>query len=268
MEIDHEKVIVDFIIPQFEDERIIRALKSITEHKFNKHFRIIIQDAGRDPVLRKKIGNSLRKNDLHLCEADEGIFDAINRGLSHVSAPWVGWLGADDFLAESFDLEPINNAREKDAFVSYVTKFFSEETGKITRIYSPINSPILRKLGCHLPHFSTFIRKNALLNRKFINSERNYADQFFFYELEREYKGIVTRKISTYMAEGGASNQSIRGVINTNWNLYCSFKKRSSKIKSIIYIIIKLTYKIIQKIKALLKAEYILAEQKKIKWIQ
>lgn len=253
----NNSILVDFIIPQFEDHRIIQSIRSITLHAEGPRFRIIVQDGGSNLILQKKIKNELRAHDIHVIEADGGIFDAINKAKKTASAPWIGWLGADDLLAPSFRVQRLENAKPSVEFLSYATFFFDEKTGRISRVYRPVACRSLRIAGFHLPHFSTFLRLHVFQSQSFSISERNYADQIYFYELESKFSGLTTKDVSTFMAQGGASNDSFMGIISTNKKVYAAMSKRRARAGAATYVILKLFYKSFQRLSAILLAKKI-----------
>lgn len=239
--------LIDFIIPHHNDHKIINAINSIKKNSYSDLYRIIVMDTGSNLVLSKLIAESLRKRDLHIIEKDEGIFDALNKGLELASARWVGWLGADDLLSLNFNPSYISNIDPSYDIASYTTFFYSLRNKKILRVYRPVGSKLLRSMGAHLPHFSTYVRLKALKKIRFDIKKRNYADQIFFLELEKLSRVKIIRNVSTYMAAGGSSNESIHGIITTNKNVFNTIKQKTNMVNAFVYISIKLIYKIIQK---------------------
>jgi len=205
-------------------------------------------DTGANIDLSKMISESLRKNDLHIIEGDNGIFDALNKGLEISSANWIGWLGADDLLSMDFNPQHILKADPAYDIVSYSTFFYSLKKKNILRVYRPVRSKLLRRMGAHLPHFSTYVRLGAAKSFRFDITKRNFADQIYFLELENFYKVKILKDISTYMASGGVSNESFFRIISTNKVVFNAIKDKTNTIHAFIYISIKIMYKIFQKI--------------------
>ena len=242
--------LIDFIIPHFKDPRIIRTIKSIIHHKKSDLFRIIIQDGGINSRLDISIGKYLRAHDLHIKERDLGIFDALNKGLLRAKSPWVGWMGADDMLSPDFDILPILQADKGIGFISYTTLFFRDGKKVASRIFKPQSSSLLRRLGCHVPHFSTFVKTPLAKKVKFNINLKIFADQIFFYDIERVSKGVILHSCSTYMCEGGTSNKSYLQILQTNLDIYRTFKGRCNPVYSFAYVVIKIIYKLIQTLSA------------------
>jgi glycosyltransferase len=204
-------------------------------------------DTGENIELSEKISKSLRMNDVHIKERDQGIFDALNKGLNISTAKWIGWIGADDLLSLNFNPKHILNVDETCNIVSYSTFFYSLNTQNILRVYRPVKSKLLRKMGAHLPHFSTYVRLEAVKSFRFDITKRNFADQIYFFELEKLYNVKILKDISTYMASGGSSNESFFGILSTNKKVFTAIKEKTNAIHAFVYIGIKIIYKIIQK---------------------
>ena len=243
--------LIDFLIPQFQDWRIIDAISSIIDHPEASRFRIVVLDGGRDAALHDRVATILRAGDVHRVALDRGIYDALNAGLALATAEWVGWIGSDDLLSSSFSTAPLDRAANSTHFVSYVTLFFRAVDGVVTRVYQPVRSRLLRRNGFHLPHFSTFIRTAAVQTMTFDIAQKNFADQLFMDELESRFAGSVSDNVATLMCEGGLSNSSWLGVIKTNLDVAKAVRGKRGYVGSVIYVGLKLMYKSAQRVAAL-----------------
>lgn len=241
-------MLVDFIIPHHNDSRVLRAIDSILSHKSSSLFRIILQDTGANATLSFNIASKLRTTDLHIIQPDNGIFDALNKGLESVESDWVGWIGSDDLIANEFDPSYLINCNNNISAVSYETIFFSDRTKNIKRIYKPLDMPLLRRWGAHVPHFSTYVRSNVAKNIKFDLCWNNFGDQKFFYLIEKNNKLVVVNNLSTLMSDGGTSNSSILSMLKMNVNVFRCFSDLTNVFHASIFIFIKFIYKISQKI--------------------
>jgi glycosyltransferase involved in cell wall biosynthesis len=252
-----EPTIVDFLIPQFQDPRIINAIESIKQHREADNLRIVVLDGGRDQALQQKIAASLRPHDIHRVAPDRGIYDALNMGLQTATAPWIGWLGSDDLLASGFSCKPLTTAANATSFVAFTTLFFRESDGKVTRVYQPAQSAWLRRNGFHLPHFSTFVRTAVAREIAFDIAQKNFADQLYMATLEDAHTGSVETSVSTLMCEGGLSNSSNLSIMKTNADVFAAMRSRKSAVSAAFYVMMKLQYKIWQTISARLSAKNI-----------
>ena len=238
--------LVDFIIPTFGDTRVIDAIKSIKNHKCSDSFRIIVKDGCNKKSYINFVLKHLREWDIIISNRDKGIFDALNTGLDLVNAQWVGWLGADDYLSSEFSSSYLRKTSM--SAVSFCTLFVNNES-KIIRTYKPCKSRKLRKLGFHLPHFSTFIRSNKLTNHRFNLKYGIVSDILFFIFLEQKKLDVKIYRnvVSTYMLAGGTSNKSFKRIIQNNWKLIKFLKEfKYSNLECYLFIFNKILYKIMQ----------------------
>lgn len=254
-----EKPLVDFLIPQFQDPRIIRAIRSITRHPEAHRFRIILLDGGRDPTLQAAIATELRSHDIHRIAPDKGIYDALNTGLGIATAPWIGWIGSDDLLASTFSGRNLVDVAESTSFVAFTTLFFDDGDGTVLRVYRPSQSRLLRTNGFHLPHFSTFIRTEVARTIRFDIHQRNFADQLYMHELEAAHHGQVVEAVSTLMCAGGISNSSPSTILRTNAEVERAIATQIGPVRSKLYVGLKLLYKVGQTLPAKLKQTTIAA---------
>lgn len=239
-------LLVDFIIPTFGDNRIIFAINSIKNHKCADSFRIIVKDGCNKESYRNFVSKHLRDRDILISNIDKGIFDALNTGLEYASAEWVGWLGADDYLSSEFSSSYLLETSE-DA-VSFCTLFIDNKS-RIVRTYKPFKSSKLRKLGFHLPHFSTFIRSNKLINHRFNLKYDIVADILYFILLEKNNLDVKVHRnvVSTCMLAGGTSNKSFKRILQNNLKIICFLKDFNfSTFKCYLFIFNKILYKIMQ----------------------
>lgn len=97
------------IIPSYNVERVLeRCIKSIVNQTF-VDFEIIIQDnlsADQTIDILEKFNDNRVKI---FSQKDRGVYDAMNKGVSHSSGDWLLFLGADDWLYNNAVLENVHN---------------------------------------------------------------------------------------------------------------------------------------------------------------
>ena len=72
---------LDIIILSFNDPRIFKAIESVRLFDDIDAVRIIVIDGGSDIDLVESIQSLLADHDILIVEEDDGIFDALNKGL-------------------------------------------------------------------------------------------------------------------------------------------------------------------------------------------
>jgi glycosyltransferase involved in cell wall biosynthesis len=230
--------LITIIIPSFRDSRIINAIKSARDFDDSGVVRLLIMDGGSGSTFCENIAPLLKDGDVFLTEPDQGIFDALNKGLQRCETPYIGWLGSDDFFSgEVTASDVVRVLSDVDLYVGN-TEFFSG-----TRVVRRISATMCRyswgrRLGFHNPHYSTFGRANVL-RKYFFDPNNRGADIGYFLKVFAAADGIRTsRKVFTYMAAGGFSNKSVNGVLKVNIDLMSYYG-----ILTPIVISLKLGYK-------------------------
>jgi glycosyltransferase involved in cell wall biosynthesis len=125
--------LISIITVSFNSEATIeRTIQSILDQKYNNIEHIIIDGLSSDKTLEiiKKYGDKVR----YYSEPDEGIYDAVNKGLKLYSGEYVGFVFSDDYLfPDAIDI-----------LVKYIRKypykdFFLGQLGSITVLCTDID---------------------------------------------------------------------------------------------------------------------------------
>jgi len=242
--------IVTIIIPSYNDLRIFNAINSIVRHRDSLFLKILVQDGGSEPSFIAELKKSLRDDDELSEEGDNGVFDALNKAVLNVKTEWIGWIGSDDLLNIDFSVEHLLN--HAFSIVAFETIFFKSNPSNVRRYYYVAESRMLRSFGFHLPHFSTFVRRELAQSTSFDSSCRNFADQLYFLELESRNEVKVVHKVSTLMEIGGISNASIYHIFKTNYNVFLILNTCLPAWHAGLYICGKFVYKLSQVLATLL----------------
>jgi glycosyltransferase involved in cell wall biosynthesis len=96
-----ESILFSIIIPTFNSaETLPIALNSILQQNYNKFEVLIMDGASKDRTV--EIANEYRDHRIRIfSEKDNGIYDAMNKGISKSSGKWLFFLGSDDYLYDS-----------------------------------------------------------------------------------------------------------------------------------------------------------------------
>ena len=109
--------LISIIIPTYNSEKTLsRTLNSIQKQTF-KNLEVLIMDGlstDNTLTIAKEYSNKIRSLLLY-SEKDNGIYDAMNKGITKSKGDWLYFLGSDDTLFENTTLEkiaakiPLNN---------------------------------------------------------------------------------------------------------------------------------------------------------------
>ena len=97
------------ITPVFNGATFIEeTIKSIIDQKFRDFEYIIIDGASTDGT-QKIVTKHLSKIDKFISEKDEGMYDAIDKGIKISKGKYILWVNSDDILADNSSLEKLSN---------------------------------------------------------------------------------------------------------------------------------------------------------------
>lgn len=94
---------------------ILKTLESVRTQHYTRVEHIVIDGASSDgtvDILKGNEGSQLR----WISECDNGIYDAMNKGISLAKGEWLLFLGADDVLADPDVLSDVFASRELGAY--------------------------------------------------------------------------------------------------------------------------------------------------------
>ena len=208
-----QPVFVSIIIPTFNSERTLQnALQSILRQKY-VDFEVLVMDGGsQDKTL--EVAMSLRDDRLKIWnEKDEGIYDAMNKGIDKASGEWLYFMGSDDMLlnedvlSKVFD-DPTN--RNQDILYGQV---LLESTN--TLYLGEFNAEKL--IFQNISHQAIFFRRSLLMaHGKFNLKYKTCADHiynirwYFDKSVKKKYIGTV---IAKFGQEGVSSKTNDRDKV-------------------------------------------------------
>ena len=200
---------------------IIDTLKSVQSQRYKNIEHIIVDGQSSDETL-----NIVKRNSMGtkiISEPDDGIYDAMNKGVSNASGDVIGILNSDDFFANENVVAKLINTFEKydvDSVygdLEYVGKL---DTSKIIREWKAgtfHKSAFLK--GWMPPHPSFYVRKEIYDRYGIFNTKlKSSAD----YELMLRflYKHAISTKyipeVLVKMRAGGQSNASLINRFKAN----------------------------------------------------
>lgn len=168
-------------------------------------------------------------------EKDNGIYDAMNKGIDISSGDIVGLLNSDDFYVSNTSLEMIVNSFVKEnvdavyADLYYVKEL---ETDKIVRSWKTGKRRPFNK-GWHPAHPSFFVKKEVY--NKYGNFNLNYRIAADFEIMLRflEKHSISSHYIKEYIIKmrlGGESNKNIKNIKKGKNEIQDAFKQHNIEI--------------------------------------
>ncbi len=200
-----ENLISIITVVKNAEDTIEKCINSVLNQSY-KNIQYIIIDGNSTDQTKKIINKYKNKISLIISEDDNGIWDAMNKGINLAKGEIIGFLNSDDYYYEN-SLEIVNkyfNNEDIDFLFGTVKKY------KVIHGYYP--SIIKWSFGFYTSHSVGFFIKTSkhkevgLYNTKYLS-----ADLDFFYKMivNFNFKGISTKKteILGTFGKGGYSSK-------------------------------------------------------------
>ncbi len=161
---------ISIIIPTYNSETTLaRALSSIYDQTFRDVEVLIIDSLSTDSTLAiaKEFKDRLELIKIY-SERDEGIYDAMNKGIKLAKGNWLYFMGSDDMLFENDTLKKIEiNLRKTDARIIYGNVFSTRFNGIYDGEFNC--SKLAKKNICHQAIFfhTSIFKKIGIFNLKY-----------------------------------------------------------------------------------------------------
>lgn len=214
---------ITIITATFNAEKTIRTcLASILQQSLPPACHIVIDGKSDDDTVN--IIKSISKDSLIITEPDNGIYDAMNKGVRLAESEVVGILNADDFYASPYVLEKVTEVFQDPSIeVCYGDLLYvdcKDTTEKVIRYWkSGDYSPRKFYWGWMPPHPTFFVRKSAYERFGLFNLDLGSAADYELmlrflvrHCLHAKYIPDVLVKMRT----GGISNASLHNRLNAN----------------------------------------------------
>lgn len=181
-----------------------------------------------------------------LSEPDKGIYDAMNKALAMATGEVIGILNSDDFYQDNevlkevvshFDADP-----DLDILYGNLVYVDDEDLEKVVRKWEsfPYYSRFFDD-GYSPPHPTLFLRSRVYQRAGLFEPKyKTAADYVFMLRLFKKYsfKSLYVDRWMVRMRMGGASNKSIRNVLEANREIIRGWKDNGLKAP-LFFLIIK-----------------------------
>ena len=238
---------VSIVIPTFNSADTIQInLNSIKIQSF-KEFQIIVVDNNSTDNTIEIIKKNNFPNIKLLIEKDDGIFDAINKGIKISENDIISILHSDDFFNDENVLQNVVDTFNQDLSndiifgdLIYVKKDNPNVNLRIWKAGSFIKNSFFK--GWHPPHPSFFAKRS--LFKKFgyydlINGNSADVELMFRFLETYQIRSKYINKTLVKMRYGGASNKNISSIISQNIQILRFLKIDKNLFKICIFFINK-----------------------------
>lgn len=222
-------------------ETIGDCLRSIINQSHNDIEMIVIDGGSTDGTL-DVIKQYESEKLTCISEPDNGIYDAMNKGLKRATGDVIGFLNADDFYAHNNVLKNVAETLEKedaDSCYGELLYVHKDNLEKVIRYWKsrPYKKGLLEK-GWFPAHPTFFVKRKIYETYGYFNTNFQFSSDV---ELmvrflgKHEISTVFIKNIFIKMRYGGKSNQSAINIARSVWECYKAMKVNSMNI-SILYI--------------------------------
>ena len=235
------------LIPTFNSAKTIQdTIDSIRLQKFTSYEIIVIDNNSTDHTIQILKKNKL-PNIKFIIEKDEGIYDAINKGILNARGDIISLLHSDDIYYNSSALQIISeifDQKKIDIVYGDLVYVKKNNLNKIIRYWKCSSFYPGRFLkGWHPPHPTFFVKKKIYKKYSlYKNHIGNSAD------VELMYRFLETNKISSFylnkilikMRYGGKSNKKLSSILSQNLAIVNFLGMNKSLIKVLLFFFYKI----------------------------
>jgi len=222
---------ISIITVCFNSEATLRdTLESVVAQTYANIEYIVIDGGSKDSTvgLVEEFGDSI---DYFVSEKDEGIYDAMNKGIRAATGDFVGILNSDDVFSGRDSVEKIAFAIQNNLGVDavygdlvYVDRF---NLNKVVRRYSSkFFKPWKMRFGFMLPHPTFYARRQLFDELGFYKTDYRVAADFELLSrfLQKNIASVRIDDTLIKMREGGISSNGFWWRVHQNLEIVTACK--------------------------------------------
>lgn len=220
MNMDHRLPKVSIITVVLNNQKFIETCINSVISQLYKNFEYIIVDGGSTDATLDIIKGYAGKISKLVSEKDDGIYDAMNKGIKLASGDIIGFLNSDDMYANSLVLDSMVKAikeNRSDSCYGDLVYVDRKDTGKVIRYWkSRKHKKNLFRRGW-MPAQPTFFAKKDVYERYgYFNTKLSISADYELMVRFIERYGISTSYIPEVLVKmrmGGSSNKNPKNII-------------------------------------------------------
>jgi len=253
-----EELKVSIVTITYNSEKTLEeTINSVLSQSYKNIEYIIVDGNSSDKTIEiiKKYGDKIST---FLSEPDDGIYDAMNKGIKLATGDVVGILNSDDIY---FDDKVIEKVVKRFGFDEakvdsvYGDLYYVEENDleKVSRYWksSPFKQGSFKK-GWHPAHPTFFVRREVYEKYGYFDLNMKVSADFELMLRFLEKYTISTSYLPNVLVKmrlGGESNSSIQNIIKGNKSILKAFEKNGIEVNKFSYLFYRFVPKIIQVLK-------------------
>ena len=222
-------------------ETVLDALRSIHSQDLQELEHIIIDGGPTDGTI--ELIKGFGRYDLLISEKDDGIYDAMNKGIKLAKGDIIGFLNSDDLYASDDVLSKVVDVFEKDSSMDacYADLFYVDKV-KIDRKIRYWKSGELKPgafaNGWSPPHPTFFVRRSVYDRYGLFDQQSRTAADFELMMRLLEVHKISVRyvpEVWVNMRTGGTSNGNLKSIWKQNLEVLHALRSHGLAANPILY---------------------------------
>ena len=214
------------IVVCYNSEKTIRrCLDSIAYQSCSPAELIIIDGCSSDKTL-EIVSEFSGLTTTVFSQTDDGIYYAMNKGISFVTSSFFMFLNSDDYFKDSSSLQRYDMALNDPKIDLLFSNILYVNNEKITRVWDFNDAVGNTFLATRIPHPGSIVRKSIVEEVGYFDTDFKIAADFDFF-LRILQQGATYKHINYYtvkMEVGGASDGNVLSMIKQNIEILNSVK--------------------------------------------
>ena len=227
------------------------TLNSVSLQTFGNVEHVVVDGASTDDTVAL-IRKHSNPNIIMFSEPDEGIYDAMNKGLAIASGDIIGFLNSDDFYVDSFVLEKIAAAFKDESVQAIYSDliYVSKNNDRVVRYWK--SKPFIKgdfSKGWAPAHPTFYVRKSVIERLGVFDKKFKLAADFEFMLRCMVCGNVKTTYIPHVLVRmrlGGASNASWKNIFLQNKEIFLALKKNGVRFSRAQFFVNKIGSRIFQ----------------------
>ena len=216
------------------------AISSVLNQSY-KNIEYIVIDGSSTDGTQEIIKNYSQNISRFISEPDQGIYDALNKGLSVATGDIISFLHSDDLYAKNSTIYEVLQYFDDDTQGVYSDLVYTNkyDLNKVLRYWKSCNfNPSLLENGWMPPHPTLFLRRGVYEKYGYFDTSfKISADYDFMLRiLKNNIKVKYFPQVTYKMRVGGESNRSFSNILNKSKEDFNALKKNKLKNPSIILV--------------------------------
>ncbi len=241
----HPKISIITVVLN-DAENFLKTVNSVSKLIYNNIEYIVIDGGSTDGTLAT-INDYKDLIDKSISEKDDGLYDAMNKGIDIASGDWVIFMNAGDVFVDNDILTTTfvdNDFADVNILYGDVIIYYPN-----FERYNPSGDIVDIEYGMQFSHQSAFIRLDYHKDYKYYTDYKLCADfYFFYYAFIQKTRYLYLKKCIAKIKSGGLADKNreyvfwsywrIVGFSKMNLNFFYLFRIIESLLKRVIKIFI------------------------------